>query len=60
METNKYFEDDVPSRRLNLLNEIKKHKIARLVRYSTLSPEDAEVPYELCKNAIPKGKKVFP
>ena len=46
-ESNKYFEEDVPSQRLNLINQIKNHKILRLVRYSTLSPEDAAGPYKI-------------
>lgn len=46
-ESNKYFEDDVPSQRLNLINQIKNHKILRLVRYSTLSPEEATGDYEI-------------
>jgi hypothetical protein len=40
-ESNKYFEEDVPSQRLNLINQIKNHKILRLVRYFTRSPEEA-------------------
>ncbi len=40
-ESNKYFEEDVPSQRLNLINQIKNHKILRLVRYCTRSPEEA-------------------
>ncbi|MEG4633669.1 hypothetical protein QUB56_29520 [Microcoleus sp. AR_TQ3_B6] len=51
-ESNKYFEEDVPSQRLNLINQIKNHKILRLVRYSTLSPEDAAGPYEIPHSSL--------
>jgi len=51
-ESNKYFEEDVPSQRLNLINQIKNHKILRLVRYSTLSPEDAAGPYEIPHHSL--------
>ncbi|MBD2768908.1 hypothetical protein IC235_13520 [Hymenobacter sp. BT664] len=40
-ESDKYFEEDVPSQKLHLINQIKSHKISRLVRYSTWSPEKA-------------------
>lgn len=51
-ESNKYFEEDVPSQRLNLINQIKNHKILRLVRYFTRSPEEATRVHEIPHSSL--------
>jgi hypothetical protein len=51
-EADKYFEEDVPSQRINILDKIKEDKILKLVRYSTLSLEEATRDYEIPHSSV--------
>ncbi len=51
-EYNKYFQEDVPSKRLNILSTIKTCKISKLVRYSRHPPEESLKIYDIPQSSL--------
>lgn len=41
-ENTDFFQEDIPSRHINILDKIKNSKVVKLVRYSSIFPEKAE------------------
>lgn len=52
MESNKHFEEGIPSQKFDLIDEIKNHKMLKLVRYSTRSPEEATRIYKIPHSSL--------